>query len=157
MLQHCSLKAAPFLCVSPGAVLSLCRSLPGPHTAAGRAAVHRRAGPLHRKRKCGHPPTESDAFQGEVSLLGSQQPPSLLKPSNTAWKEQLASLTQLNAHLNQLNLQLPGKTSRDGSVLSCAQIAARSPALTFAASTKQWKRVPCTMCSDLQFEGKIIS
>lgn len=155
MLQHCGLKAAPFLCISPGAALSLCRSLPGPRAAAGRAAEHRRAGPLRGKRKCRQPPTETDALQGEVSLLGSQQPPSLLKPSNTAWKEQIASLTQLNAHLNQLNLQLPGKTSRDGSALSCAQIAARSPTWTPSASTKQWKCVLHTVCSDLDFEGKI--
>lgn len=116
MLQHCGLKAAPFLCISPGAALSLCRSLPGPRAAAGRAAEHRRAGPLRGKRKCRQPPTETDALQGEVSLLGSQQPPSLLKPSNTAWKEQIASLTQLNAHLKSTT------TGKDQPGWLCAQL-----------------------------------
>lgn len=56
------------------------------------------------------PPTATDARHQELILVtraGSH--PLLLKPSNKAWKEQLAFLTQLNAHLNQLNLQLPGK------------------------------------------------
>lgn len=56
------------------------------------------------------PPTASAARRREGSLVPrARSHPLLPKPRNQARKEQLASLTQLNAHLNQLNLQLPGK------------------------------------------------
>lgn len=68
------------------------------------------SGRKRKFRKPLMPPTATDARHQELILVtraGSH--PLLLKPSNKAWKEQLAFLTQLNAHLNQLNLQLPGK------------------------------------------------